>query len=83
MSLRSRTPFAAAALVAGAVLLTPAVAAADPPALDTRELSCSAVLARAAAFPGSVARDDGDIRLVSDAYVSYLMRQPECAPTGT
>jgi hypothetical protein len=83
MSVRTRTPLTAAALVTGAVLLVPAVAAADPPALDDRPVSCSELLTRAATFPGYVPTDDGMVHVVSDGYVSFLMRQPECAPTGT
>ena len=82
MTVRTRTPLTAAALVAGAALLVPAVAAADPPALDDRPVLCSEVLASAADFPGGMTGDDGEIRFVSDGYVSFLMRQPDCSQTG-
>jgi hypothetical protein len=70
-----RTPvLLAAAAVFTSLSLTPSVAAADPPALNRDP--CATTLARAAAWPGD--GPDG-IRLVSDAYVSFLARQPECA----
>jgi hypothetical protein len=83
MSIRTRTPITAAVLVAGAVFLVPSVAAADPPALNDRQPTCSETLAAAADFPGAMATDGGEIHLVSDGYTSFLMRQPECAPVGT
>ena len=64
----------AVAAAAASVSLTPSVAAADPPALDRNP--CVVLLARAAAWPGE---GPGGMRLVSDAYVSFLARQPECA----
>ena len=62
------------AAAAASVSLTPSVAAADPPALNRDP--CVTVLARAASWPGE---GPEGMRLVSDAYVSYLTRQPECA----
>lgn len=72
-----RTPLLlAVAAVFTSVSLAPSLAAADPPALDRDP--CATSSARAAAWPGE--GPDG-IRLVSDAYVSYLARQSECADT--
>jgi hypothetical protein len=51
-------------------------AAADPPALND---PCAQLLARAAEWPGDYS--DGS-RHVSDAYLSYLLRQPVCTPTA-
>jgi hypothetical protein len=49
------------------------VATADPPALDPE--TCANTLDRAQFFPGTL---DGDVRLVSDGYDSYLGRQSAC-----
>ena len=75
MSSTRRTAFvtlAAAALVGA----TTSVAAADPPALN--QDSCSTTLARAAIWPGTMSDGDSEIRLVSDAFDSYLSRQSPC-----
>ena len=77
-----RTRSAVTVLAAGIVVLGPSVAAADPPALDDRSPSCAAVLARAAAFPGTVPTSDGLQRVVSDAYVSHLLASEECTSAG-
>lgn len=66
---------ATAALLAGAV---GGIAAADPPALDRDP--CSVAIARAGVWPGTLDTHHHQYRLVSDAYDSYLSRQPECAP---
>jgi hypothetical protein len=80
MSVRTRSTVTV--LAATLVVLGPSAAAADPPAFDDRTPSCAAVLARAAAFPGTVPTPTGDQRVVSDAYVSHLLRSEECAPAG-
>ncbi len=49
------------------------VASADPPALDPE--TCANTLDRAQFFPGTL---DGDVRLVSDGFDSYLARHPSC-----
>ncbi|WP_116453345.1 hypothetical protein [Blastococcus litoris] len=67
-------PLAAAALVAGSA----GIAAADPPALDRDP--CSVAIAAAGVWPGTLGTHHHQYRLVSDAYDSYLSRQPECAP---
>ena len=81
MSVRTRTavPAAAAVLAAGLLVLAPSVAAADPPAGDTRQLSCSALLEQVTEWPGT---GPGGQQLFSDAYERHLLAQPECAPTG-
>ncbi|HET6393767.1 MAG TPA: hypothetical protein VFG13_13175 [Blastococcus sp.] len=72
---RAVTTVAAGVLMAGAVS---GVAAADPPALDRDP--CSVAIAAAGVWPGTFDVDHHQYRLVSDAYDSYLSRQPECAP---
>jgi hypothetical protein len=67
--------------VAGTVLMVGAVsgiAAADPPALDRDP--CSVTIAAAGVWPGTYDTGNHQYRLVSDAYDSYLARQPECSP---
>ncbi|NYJ08331.1 hypothetical protein [Petropleomorpha daqingensis] len=65
--------------VAGGLVAVPAVAAwADPPGIDPP--SCAHTLARVHQWPGTIATSHGTVTLVSDAYDSYLARQPECAP---
>ena len=80
MSVHTRTRRTAVLLAVTGVLasgsLVPSLAAADPPALNRDP--CVSQLARAATWPGE--GPDG-IRLVSDAYASYLSRQPECTDT--
>ena len=80
MSVHTRTHRTSVLLAVSAVLtslsLAPSVAAADPPALNRDP--CVTAMARAASWPGE---GPGGIRLVSDAYVSFLARQPECAAT--
>jgi hypothetical protein len=51
------------------------VASADPPSLDPE--TCANVLDRAQAWPGTL---DDAVRLVSDAFDSYLARLPFCQP---
>ena len=63
-----------------ALLLTPSVAQSDPPALNRDP--CSVLLAGAAHWPGSLQTGTRTVRLVSDAYVSYLSKQPPCRPSG-
>jgi hypothetical protein len=72
---RAVTTVAAAVFMAGAV---GGVAAADPPALDRDP--CSVTIAAAGVWPGTLDVDHHQYRLVSDAYDSYLSRQPECSP---
>jgi hypothetical protein len=50
-------------------------AAADPPALNVDP--CAQELAKAAEWPGT---DSDGFRFFSDAYDSYLGRQPACVP---
>ena len=59
------------------LLLAPSAAVADPPALNVDE--CSALLSRAALWPGGIEDESGTVRLVSDAYTSYLSAQPPCS----
>ena len=66
-------------LIGGLIVLTPAAASAEPRPRDT---ACSVLLQRAVAWPGSVSTPQGEVRYVSDAFHSYLLRQPECAATG-
>ena len=67
-----------ALLAAGSLLLAPSAALADPPALNRDP--CSVLIAHAAHWPGATAA--GTVRLVSDAYVTHLSRQPECRTAG-
>jgi hypothetical protein len=70
-------------LVGSAVLTTTVVvlgaaapaALADPPALDQRTLSCSALLAQVEDWPGTTG--DG-YRIFSDSHELSLLSQPEC-----
>jgi hypothetical protein len=83
MSLTSRrthrATLATFALAGGLVVVGPP-AAADPPPLDPP--TCSSTLARAQVWPGVVATPERQYRHVSDGFVSYLLRQPECTTTG-
>ena len=64
--------------VAAALVGVPAVAAfADPPGIDPP--SCAQTLQRVHQWPGTISTAHGTVTLVSDAYDSYLSRQPECA----
>jgi hypothetical protein len=76
MSVRTRS--ALCALTAGLVVLAPSAALADPPAMDDRTLSCSALLASVESWPGL---GPGGQILFSDAYELSLLSRPEC--TGT
>ena len=67
-------------VVLTAALLAPSAALADPPALNRDP--CSVQLAPAAHFPGGYDTDAGSVRLVSDAYVTYLSTQPPGRTTG-
>ena len=49
------------------------VATADPPALDPE--TCGNILDRAQVWPGTLS---DDVRVVSDAYDSYLSRHESC-----
>ena len=71
---------ASVTLVAAAVLVgaSGGMALADPPALNRD--GCAATLASAGSWPGTT--DDG-VRLVSDAYDSYLSRTGDCGPNAT
>src|SRR4051794_6674050 len=60
-------------LAAGQSAASAAPAAAAP-------AGCSAVLAGAAVWPGTVSDRSGTQRVVSDAYDSFLDRRPACAP---
>ncbi|MGY1684215.1 hypothetical protein ACI8AK_01370 [Geodermatophilus sp. SYSU D00867] len=82
MSVRTRSVVSVVGALAAGIVLVPSAALADPPALDDRSPSCAAVLARAVAFPGTVPTPSGTQRVVSDAYVSHLLRSEECAPAG-
>lgn len=72
---RTRTLAASFTFVATVALvgLGGSVATADPPALDPE--TCANTLDRAQFFPGTL---DGDIRLVSDGFDSYLARSSAC-----
>ena len=82
MSIRHyhRTRSVTIALVSAVVLtgVSTSVAAADPRALDRDP--CSTTLARAAIWPGTMYVGDAEVRLVSDAFDSYLSRQSPCSP---
>jgi hypothetical protein len=84
MSLTSRrthrATLATVALAGGLVVLGPSAASADPPPLDLP--TCSSTLARALVWPGVVVTPERQYRHVSDGFVSYLLRQPECPATG-
>ena len=80
MSVRSRAIHRIAVSVAAslaALLLTAPAAVADPPSLNRDE--CSTILARAAIWPGGYEDESDTVRLVSDAYTSYLAAQPPCS----
>jgi hypothetical protein len=80
-SLRThRLAVATAVLAGGLVASTASIATADPPALNVTP--CGSPLASADTWPGTLATPGGEVRLVSDAFVSYLARQPECTATG-
>lgn len=83
MSVRTRSAAPVLGVLAAAIVLAPSAALADPPALDDRTPSCAAVLARAAAFPGTVPTPSGVQRVVSDAYVSHLLESEECTSAGS
>ena len=72
---RTRTLAASFAFVATVALVGVggSVASADPPALDPD--TCANTLDRAQFFPGTL---DGDVRLVSDGFDSYLARTSAC-----
>ena len=82
MSTRSplRRRSAVALLAAAGLLLTPSVALADPPALNRDP--CTVLLGDAAQWPGSAGTGADTVRLVSDAYVTYLSLRPECRAAG-
>ena len=71
---RTAVPVLVSLATAGLIASSGAVASADPPALNRDP--CATTLAGAAAWPGTLS---DDVRLVSDAYVTYLGAQPECA----
>jgi hypothetical protein len=73
--LRVRRILVLPALAVPAMLL-PSAAAADPPALNRDP--CTAVLAGAASWPGTIETPDGTVRLVSDGYVTHLAAQSPC-----
>ncbi|TQN41473.1 hypothetical protein FHU33_0841 [Blastococcus colisei] len=75
-----RATLVTVALAGGLVVLPPTTASADPPDLDLP--TCSSTLARAQVWPGLVPTPEGQYRHVSDGFVSYLLRQPECTATG-
>jgi hypothetical protein len=76
----SQRPGRTAATLAMAVVLTgtvSGVAAADPPALNRD--ACAGTIAAAGVWPGTIGDGHHAYRVVSDAYDSYLSRQPGCA----
>jgi hypothetical protein len=82
MSVRTphRTRSAVVTVAAAVVLVgaTGSVAAADPPSLNRDP--CVTSLAKLTVWPGTMTVDDREVRLVSDAFASYLGRQAECEP---
>ena len=72
---RTAVPVLVSLATAGLIASSGGVASAEPRPVDTDP--CATTLARAAVWPGVVA--DG-VRLVSDAFVTHLSEQPECAP---
>lgn len=78
MSIRLALHGTATVTVVATVLLAGSggIAAADPPSLDVDP--CAATIAAAGIWPGTAGEGDQAYRLVSDAYDSYLSRQPEC-----
>ena len=72
---RRSTALAAAAGITASVLIGLGPAAADPPALDFD--TCSNSLQKVTTWPGTLG--DGSTHF-SDAYESYLLRQPACNP---
>jgi hypothetical protein len=76
MSARRARLFAASSTFVVTVALVGfggSVATADPPALDPE--TCANHLDRAQEWPGTLT---DDVRLVSDAFDSYLARHPSC-----
>ena len=75
---RRTAAFAAASAVAATVFFgMGGSAAADPPAMDFDP--CSNSLDQVTQWPGTLG--DGSTHF-SDAYESYLLRQPACRPLG-
>jgi hypothetical protein len=82
MSIRPATHRARTATItlAAAVVLVGAsssIASAEPQPYD--EDTCVLSLAHAGSWPGSMSDGDDTVRLVSDAYTSYLSRTGLCA----
>jgi hypothetical protein len=75
ISRRTAVLSAGLATATALVLFGPSSASADPPGLNVDP--CVQELARAAEWPGD---DSAGTRFVSDAYDSYLSRQPACNP---
>ncbi|NEK58027.1 hypothetical protein GCU56_09095 [Geodermatophilus sabuli] len=75
---RTRTLARVVTVAAAAVLVGSAAPAAlaDPAAVDTRDLSCAALLQQATSWPGTDAEGHP---IFSDRYESYLLSQPACA----
>lgn len=72
---RTATLTVSLATATGLSLLGAPPAGADPPELNVNP--CVQELARAAEWPGG---DSDGTRFFSDAYDSYLSRQPACNP---
>jgi len=70
--------------IAAAVVLVGAgssAAVAEPQPYD--EDTCVLSLARAGSWPGSMSDGDDTVRLVSDAFTSYLSRKGACTADPT
>jgi hypothetical protein len=74
-SVPQRTALLTVALSTAVVLAWTGPAAADPPNLNVDP--CAQELAKAGQWPGG---DSSGHRYFSDAYDSYLGRQPACSP---
>ena len=75
----TRTRRTAAALLAAASLTLAAPASASPGRhLDPAQHSCSATLAGAQSWPGTMPLHGATYVLVSDAFVTHLASLPSC-----
>ena len=80
MTRTSRTLAVTLLSAASLTLATPALAAPASARVDPAQHSCSATLARAQQFPGTIPLHGSTYRLVSDAFVSHLAGLPSCLP---
>jgi len=84
MSVRLSAPRAAAltfATVAAVVVASSGAALAEPQPFD--QDGCVLSLAHAGSWPGSMSSGDDTVRLVSDAFTTYLSRHGGCTADPT